>query len=124
MAIYNSKPENKDKQQAAKFLDAFNSRGARLLEEEAQGNLHILVGDPSILFYLHPMRGRIPTPTGFDHSMEESESIVNTSNDNVLESGSMLATILSLPSLFTGLGDDVASTKISKNPEYTYLDQV
>ena len=97
----------------------------RLLQIVEHGNHPILDVDPSIPIFGHPISARIATLASSDHSMEVSESVVNTTKDDVLHSGSLLPEVLSLPPPITGSGDDAPlSTLNSKVPEYTYYDQI
>ena len=56
--------------------------------------------------------------------MEESKSIVNTTNDDVSLSRSKLPAILTLPPPTIGSNNDAAPSSKSKVPEYTYYDQI
>ena len=44
----------------------------------AQGKRSEVPKDPTIPIFAQPISARIPTPTLSDHSMEESESLVDT----------------------------------------------
>ena len=56
--------------------------------------------------------------------MEELESIVNTTNDDVSQPRSKLPAILTLPPPTTGSSDDAAPSSTSKVPEYIYYDHI
>ena len=83
-------------------MDAFNRKGARLLEAIKQGNHPILVEDPSLPIFAKHISARILTHARSNHSMEVYEFVVNPTNDDVLQKGSMLPEVLSLPPPTTG----------------------
>ena len=96
----------------------------RLLEPVKHDNHPILAKDPSIPIFAQAISARIPTHAGSDQSVEVSESVVNTVDDDVLHTWSLLPKVLSLPPPITGSGDDAAPSLEYKVHAYTYYDQI
>lgn len=77
-----------EKFEAQRLVDALNRRGDRLKADFAAGKVSLLAEDPTIPFYVQPFSARMPSPSGSDHSMEESYSV------RVLVTNSTYRTIL------------------------------